>query len=77
MHLIGGDDYGYGVSTFIPLIFSAEVKIVSFDIPIIDDNILEDNETFLVAINSDSLPSSITLGSIDKTTVTIVDDECE
>ena len=53
------------------------MEIVTFDIPIIDDNILEENETFRVTINSDSLPLGLTLGSIYETTVTIVDDECK
>ena len=53
------------------------MEVVTFDIPIIDDNILEENETFRVTINPDSLPLGLTLGSINETTVTIVDDECK
>ena len=46
---------------------------VSFDIPINDDCILEDNETFNLTINPSSLPNGVTVGSYHQATVTIVD----
>ena len=48
---------------------------VSVNVRIIDDNKVEGNETFNLVIYSSSLPYYITAGSIDSTTVTIVDDE--
>ena len=50
---------------------------VTVDIPITDDHIIGDNKTFRVSINPDSLPSCVDLGSVNETTVTIVDDDCK
>ena len=67
----GGADYGSNLTSEIPIVFFAGVSHALFDIPIIYDNIKEDNETFYVTINA----CGITLGSINKITVTILDDE--
>ena len=48
---------------------------VTFDVPINDDSILEGNETFMLTIDSSSLPSYVTAGDPDEATVTIVDDD--
>ena len=48
---------------------------VSFSIPIIDDYALEGNESFILNINLSSVPSNVTLGDPDLTTVTIVDND--
>ena len=48
---------------------------VSVNVRIIDDNYVERNETFNLAISSSSLPYYITAGNIDSTTITIVDNE--
>ena len=54
------------------MIFPAGSTEVSFDIIIDDDNLLEDNEEFILSINSTSPP----VGTIiDEATVTIVDDD--
>ena len=51
--------------------FFAGMSNASLDIPIIYDNMKENDETFYATINA----CGITLGSIDKTIVTILDDE--
>ena len=50
---------------------------VPFDIPINNDDIVEGNEIFMLTIDPTSLPTdvSVTVGSPDQATVTIVDDD--
>ena len=55
--------------------FSPGQTSAAFDIPIIDDNILEENYNFMLTMNSSSLPNSVTRGNPDQTTVTIVDND--
>ena len=45
---------------------------MSFDVTIINDNVLENNETFSLTIIGDFLPENVTVGKISQTTVTIV-----
>ena len=52
----GGIDYGSGPYF---VMFPAGVTIVSFDVPIIDDNILEGNEKFRMFIVRSSLPRHV------------------
>ena len=47
---------------------------MSFNITIINDNVLENNETFNFTIVGESLPNNVILGKISQTTVTIVND---
>ena len=47
----------------------------TFDIPINNDDILEDIENFTLTINSSSLPTGVTPGDPDVATVTITDDD--
>ena len=55
---------------------SGNVTNASFEVKINDDNILEHNETFGLAINLSSLPDYITrVAGLHQTTVTIVDDD--
>ena len=49
----------------------AGVTSVSFNITIINDNILEDNEIFELIIDSGSLLSTITTGIPNKTVIII------
>jgi len=51
----------------------AGVTIVDFSFSVINDNILEDNESFTLIIDSHSLPDGISGGI--QTVVTIVDDD--
>ena len=53
--------------------FPAEVTSIPFSISINDDNIFEDNETFILTINS-SLPTGVLPGSPNQATVIIVED---
>lgn len=48
---------------------------VSFDVPITDNNVLESNMNFSIAIDSSSLPDRVTVGNPDQASVTIVDDD--
>jgi len=50
---------------------------VTFDVPITDDNILEGNENFMLAIDQSSLPTGVTRGDPGEATVTIVDNDCK
>ena len=67
---VGGNDYNpgpYNVS------FPAGAINVSFNVTINNDAIAERNETFHLIIK-DPLSDSVTLGEINQTVVTIVDD---
>ena len=48
---------------------------VPFDVPIIDDNTIEDNEDFTLRVVRNTLPDGINRGNPFRATVTIVDDE--
>ena len=54
--------------------FPAGVTSVSFSITINNDTLLEDNETFNLIVTEYSLPKYVTLGKINITEVTIVND---
>ena len=69
----GGVDYDSGPYT---VIFPAGVINVSFDVPIIDDNMVENNETFDLTIVSSS-SNKVTLGSSVHATLTIFDNDCK
>ena len=56
--------------------FPAGVTNVPFNISINDDNVLEENENFILTINS-SLPTDVMAGNPAQVTVTIVDTDCE
>lgn len=62
-------DYNSGLYT---IQFDVGITRALFTIPLIDDNIMEDNETFNFSVNASSLPSAITVSDSDQTTVTIV-----
>ena len=65
-------DYTSGPYT---VTFSAGQTTATFDVPINDDNILEDNENFILTISPSSLPNNVTVSDPDEATVTIVDDD--
>ena len=48
---------------------------VPFKVSLNDDNILEENENFMLTINQSSLPNGVTTGNPSITTVTIVDND--
>lgn len=70
----GGDDY---VSGPFNVTIPAESINVSFNIPIINNDIYEDNKRFAVTIDPYTLPSRIHLQHNCMLTVTIVDDDCK
>ena len=67
-NIIGDDDYNSGPFS---ATFRAGTTESSFDVLIRDDKILEDNEVFLLKIESSFPP----VGTIDEAKVTIVDDD--
>ena len=67
-------DYTSGPYT---VIIPAGQTNATFDVPIIDDSILEGNEDFIITINSSSLPSDVNVGTPGEATVNIVDDDCK
>ena len=68
----GGVDYN---SVLYNITFPAGVINVSLNVAVINDTVLETNETFNLTIVGDSLPPNVTLGENDQTTVTIVNDD--
>ena len=50
---------------------------VTFNVSITNDNILEIDENFMLTINASSIPTCVTPGNPNQTTVTIVDDGCK
>ena len=70
--LRAGEDYRSGpYSTVIP----ANITNVKFGVMIMDDDILENNEKFDIAIDQSTLPIQVTAISPHQVTVTIMDDE--
>ena len=70
--IAGGDDYEPG--PFSAIIPSGEIN-VPFNIPIIDDNIFEGNESFSLYINLFSSPSTVLLQPDCMLMITIVDND--
>ena len=68
----GASDYLYGVYA---VTFPANVTVRIVDIPICDDSVLEEDETFSLTIVSNSHPNNVTNGSPDHITVAIVDND--
>ena len=65
-------DYTSGPYT---VTFPAGQTTATFNVPINDDDILEGNENFMLAINETTLPDDVTHGNPGEATVTIVDDD--
>ena len=57
--------------------FPAGTNCSSVNIPINNDSISEDNETFNISILIMSLPFGIKLGGIDEAEVVITDNDCK
>ena len=68
----GNTDYNSEPYT---VIFSPGVIRYQFDVLIVDDNILENDETFRLSINASSLIRGVTVGSVDQATVNIFDED--
>ena len=67
-----GNDYVSG-----PYIikFSPGQTRVEFEVPIMNDNTVESNETFMFALNLKLLPAKIIPANPDRATVTIIDND--
>jgi len=72
--LIGSEDYDVGPYN---VTFPAGDTKVSFNVTIIDDEILESNEIFQLSINSEKLPVNVIVNNLSNITVTILDDDCK
>ena len=72
-NVVGGSDYDLEgpYSVTIP----AKQTMISFVIKIINDSVLEENESFTLIINAGSLPNDVGLGNPNITTIKIVDDD--
>ena len=70
----GGVDYDSGLYT---VTFTAGMTMASFNVPINDDDIMENDEDFTLTIRSGTLPNRVTRLSPSQSTVTIVDDDSE
>ena len=66
------NDYTMGLYN---VTFPANVTVGVIDIPICDDVVLEEDESFNVSIVSQSLVDNVTIGSVGEATVIIVDDD--
>ena len=68
--VVGSQDYNAVQEN---VTFSVGVSSVSFSVPIIDDQVLEQDEWFIVGISM--LPNNVIFGETSQTTVTIVNDD--
>ena len=55
--------------------FTAGMTTASLSIPINDDDIFEEHETFILMIDSTSLPNDVTLGSPRAVVISITDND--
>ena len=70
----GGVDYDSGPYTV--TIPAGDIRM-PFNVPINDDNILEEDEDFTLIIMRGSLPNGVTRDGAGQTIITLVDDEGE
>ena len=75
MCLIGGKDYMIPRNQYVSVKFAAGQTSALFDVYIINDEEIEDTETFLVSIFELSVPFGVTLGIATSTEVTITDND--
>jgi len=57
------------------ILFPAGMTEAVFNIFLIDNDVLEETETFSVIINSSSLPNNVTIGEPGEAEVTILDND--
>lgn len=70
--LSANNDYTMGLYN---VTFNSMMNESQIDIPVCDDIVLEDNETFHLTIVSDSLHDNVTNGNPNQVTVTIIDND--
>ena len=74
IRIIIGTDYGAGPYS---VTFPAGSTRALLNISIIDDDIAESIENFTLFIDPSSLPSNVTMGDYNQTTITILDNDCK
>ena len=67
-----GNDYTSGPYN---VKFLAGSTSIPFDVPITNDDVLENNETFSLNIISSSVPDQVIIGNPRQSTVTIIDND--
>ena len=67
-----GSDFIFGLYN---VLFPAGVTRAAFNVTIIEDDILEPDESFTLVIDLLTLPRRIVIGSSSQTTVTILNDD--
>ena len=67
-----GLDFNFGPRN---ISFSAGMTRVTFNVTIIEDNILEHDERFSLSVDPLTLPNRVTIGTSSHTTITIIDDD--
>ena len=71
-YLTGGNDYVSGP-------YTVEIPVgqthLELDVSIVDDNIVEGNEYFILVITPGSLPNKVNPVNPDRTNITIVDND--
>ena len=73
-NITGGVDYDSGPYN---VTFTAGMTMASYNIPINDDDIRENDEDFTVTIRSGTLPNRVTRVGPGQSIITIVDDDGE
>ena len=78
LHICIGSDIDYASGPY-TITFGVQVTIVSFNISIINDEILEGDEAFYLTIDPLSLQnySNVGVGSLFQATVIIAEDDCK
>ena len=69
-----GKNGNYTLGQYRITLYSGATR-VSFYVPITNDNTVEVNEKFDLVIDQSSLPTNISAGRVNKTTISIVDDD--
>ena len=72
LYLLGGDDYD---DSIVEIIFQPNDTVVCVDIPIIDDSVLEQNETFIVNLIRPIVSSGTDIGNISRSFLAIQNDD--
>ena len=70
--MVEGSDYGSGPYM---VNFNAGETRVSFNVSILDDDIPENDKTFILTIDYSSLPNNVYVGTLNETEITVVDDD--
>ena len=68
------NDYTMGLYN---VTFPANVTVGVINIPVCDDIVLEEDESFNISVVSQSLIDNVTVGNVDQAIVVIVDDDCK